>query len=290
MKQAIARPSGAGQTVARLWARMPRPLKHIYYRLGTRPGRWVVMRVFPNREEVAIASGGLVRGMRLKLNPRTEHAWLVGTYEPELDGCLPALVAPGMVVYDIGANVGFFVLAFARLVGPTGQVVAFEPSPRPLARLRENVALNSLDNVQVVASALSDVEGTVVFSLGPSDSQGRLGDLRAERADDVRIEVPCLTVDGYVRRGGLPPNVVKIDVEHAEGRVLRGMSETLRKHRPRLVIEMHGPEAQAEAYRELQTAGYRLARLPDWSRVQSLSDIVPLGKYLALPETDPRWK
>ena len=90
----------------------------------------------------------------------------MGTHEPDLQKGLPKFIKPGMTVFDVGANIGFFALAAANLVGENGKVVAFEPNPSVVARLKENVALNGLaDRVKIEQSAAGDFDGTAEFCL-----------------------------------------------------------------------------------------------------------------------------
>ena len=82
-----------------------------------------------------------------------------GMFEPETVRAFAALLAPGMTVMDIGANVGQFTLVAARRVGPSGRLHAFEPTPELAAHILRNLELNGLENVAVNAVAVSDVAG-----------------------------------------------------------------------------------------------------------------------------------
>ena len=138
--------------------------------------------------------------------------------------------------YDLGANVGYFTLVAARLVGGVGHVYAFEPSPRPAAALRRNIALNGFDNVTVVERAVADSNGLVRF-----DTKAREGDshLEARVAHDGDIEVHSTSIDAFVRSGARPPTAMKIDVEGYETEAIAGSVATITEHRPRIVCEIH---------------------------------------------------
>jgi hypothetical protein len=97
--------------------------------------------------------------------------------------------------------------------------------------------------------------------------------------------VRCCKLDTYVASTGCIPHIVIRDVEHAEGRVLRGMQSVLKEHRPCLLIEMHGPEAIREAFGEIVTAEYRLAKLPKLEPVKDVNEISLLGHYLGIPSS-----
>src|SRR5580658_10208738 len=98
------------------------------------------------RERPRTIARGQGRGLRF--NPAGTHpGYALGTSEPEIQELLAANVKPGSVMWDVGANVGFLTLIAARLVGPNGQVVAFEPLPSNCEAIRRNLALNQMGNV-----------------------------------------------------------------------------------------------------------------------------------------------
>ncbi len=132
---------------------------------------------------------------------------------------------PGDVFYDVGANVGLFTCFAAKTI-EEGTVVAFEPFERNASLLQENAAANG-DNVQVQTIALADEWGTESF-VQPDDSVGsQIGALAPDREDWNHV-VDIAPADGLVSHGEIPPpDVVKIDVEGAEPRVIKGMEEIL---------------------------------------------------------------
>jgi FkbM family methyltransferase len=151
-------------------------------------------------------------------------------YEPEVAGLIMNVLRPGDAVIDVGANCGFFSVLAARLVGSSGQVVAIEPSPACLARLRNNVALNGLANVTVVDRAATAYSGEAQFYLN-SDNRGgsglwNVGDFPGNpksRENPIAVSVRATTVDDELRQRGLAiPKLIKIDAEGAEQRVLQG--------------------------------------------------------------------
>ena len=106
---------------------------------------------------------GAAKGIWLHLNPRTGSGYFNGDVEPEVQEVLQKYLRPGMIFYDVGANIGFFSLLAARLVGEQGSVVAFEADPEIAARLRENVNRNekpaaiSVEEKAVWSSSTPDV-------------------------------------------------------------------------------------------------------------------------------------
>lgn len=176
-------------------------------------------------------------------------ACAAGTYERETQHALRQHLRPGGVMFDIGANVGFFTLFASQLVGTEGSIVAFEPLPDSLAWLRRHVAVNSARNVRIVEAAVSDRSGKRPFAPAASNAMGRL-------AGDGTFEVDVVTLDEYVSEAPRAPDLLKIDVEGEEVAVLRGASELLGRHRPALVVATHGIEAHHAALALLQEHDY----------------------------------
>lgn len=153
-------------------------------------------------------------------------------------------VRPGDVVWDIGANLGLYSIALARAVGPEGQVVAFEPEPRAMARLRCNVALNRVAEVRPIAAALGDRAGELPLLVAPTGVDGThtlIAAASSEAATRAQVLVSVARGDDLVRTGELdPPHVVKLDVEGAEALAIDGLRETLASPGLRaILIEVH---------------------------------------------------
>jgi FkbM family methyltransferase len=184
------------------------------------------------------------------------HACIAGNYERENQDLFLEHVRSGSVVFDIGANAGFFTLLASRLAGPSGRVVAFEPFPAALSYLRRHVALNDAENVRVVAAAVSDEPGTARFHTHDNMTMGRLSDSGEICVDVVRLD--DLWLAGKIP----PPDFMKIDVEGEELRVLRGAKRILGERRPTLVLATHGSATDEACRWLLANAGYRLERLP----------------------------
>ncbi len=275
--------------VGRMWRSMPPGIRNLYHRMPMPIRRLINRAVFEDQQQVVEVQTGLMRGTKLRLFPRSESGYYLGTHEPDLQEGLPRYIKPGMTVFDIGANIGFFAIAAANLVGQTGKVVAFEPNPTVVARLQENVQLNGLaDRLKIEQSAVGDFDGTAEFCFTLTHLQGRFADLPYVPQGAESTPVPCRTIDSYVASAELVPDIVVMDVEHAEGRALRGMREVLRRYKPLVFIEMHGPEAIREAFGEIVNADYRLFKLPALDQVRDLSEIEPLSHFLAMPASNAK--
>ena len=139
---------------------------------------------------------------------------------------LKRYLRPGDRAIDAGANVGLYTLYIASLVGPDGHVLAFEPDQVSAGRLRENVAINCLDNVTVRVAAVSDFAGTADFTTGV-DTANCFSDLKEFGEERQRVEV--VTLDSEVREHCA---VCKMDVEGAEPAALRGAERLLAEANP----------------------------------------------------------
>lgn len=152
------------------------------------------------------------------------QAWRFGWLEAAELRLVRRTVGPGMIAVDVGANIGLYTLALARLVGPTGRVHAVEPAPANLRALRRAVEDAGAANVVVHAAAAGAEAGNVALHLAP----GNQGDHRIFPGADARetVRVPSIVLDDLL---GAEPRVdfVKIDVQGAELPVLVGMRRTL---------------------------------------------------------------
>ena len=210
----------------------------------------IPLRAIPRGTVLPVLSGPL-RGARWVVGAGTHGCWL-GTYEPQTRHWLQAVLGPGKVFFDIGANVGFFTLLGSRIVGEAGAVVAFEPLPENLGALKVHVRLNGARNVNVVAAAVSDRAGRERF--GPVDNPAMGG-----RAPEGSIEVVTVALDDLVREGAVRrPDVLKIDVEGAELRVLAGARRTLEEARPAIVLSAHGWQLFDTCRDLLRQVGYEV--------------------------------
>jgi FkbM family methyltransferase len=194
----------------------------------------------------------------------------LGTNELPVQEAVSRSLREGDVFFDIGSNVGFFALIAARRVGPRGASYAFEPVPANVEQIVGNAARNALDNVTVIAGAVSDSAGTATLYLDRHPGGATLSAADLPGGDGGQIEVEVVTIDGLVAdRRCRPPDVVKIDVEGAEAAVLRGMERTLAEHRPVVICEVDsatraGVEAKAaEITAMLEERRYLVERLPD---------------------------
>ena len=185
----------------------------------------------------------------LDLDPRMRHM-IRGTYQPEIRSLLRRFLREGDTFVDVGANIGYLSAIGLSLVGPSGEVHAFEPVPRYLERLRALAALNPSYDLSVNGSALGEQAGRATISITRLANIGWNtmvpGFMPPDHLGET-IEVPVTTLDAYLSDQGVERlRLSKIDTEGFEFPVLRGCVDTLRRldEKPVLIVEI-APGAQA---------------------------------------------
>src|SRR5262249_29206299 len=201
--------SAVGLSVYRLCARRLSGLGLRKFAVVNRFNDWVLGRV---KSRSARVNGHL---MHLDARDSLDLS-LNGVYEPFETELIQSLIHEGDTVLDIGANIGYYTLIFARRVGTAGRVFAFEPDPENFALLKSNVEANGYKNVVLVNAALSNQSGTLRLYLCDENR----GDHRIYPSGDGRraIEIPALTGDEYLKDVS-DVRFIKMDVQGAEGRV-----------------------------------------------------------------------
>ncbi|MBA2527101.1 MAG: FkbM family methyltransferase [Pyrinomonadaceae bacterium] len=181
-----------------------------------------------------------VQGHKMFLDPR-DHLNLFsnGIYEPFETEIVKTEIRKGDIVLDIGANIGYYTLIFANLVGPEGKVFAFEPDARNFALLEKNVEANGYHNVILVNKAVSNKNGKIRLYL--SDD---IGDHRTYDPGDGRKfgEIEAIRLDDYFMQGSSRVNFIKMDIQGAEWDAIQGMNLLLQKNKDLKVITEFSPK------------------------------------------------
>jgi FkbM family methyltransferase len=192
--------------------------------------------------------------------------WAVGariaikrSYEKHVTEAMRPFLKPGSVVVDIGANIGYYTLLAASQMGDKGKVISFEPNPANCKLLQMSLERNRFNNVVIYTYAVADIDGIV--GLGMDDSNGSIN--RDDPASQP-YQVRAVTLDDFLKDEPTI-NLIKMDVEGAEGLVLKGMRELLKLHQPIIFTEFSpyalpaisriSPEAYLNEWRNL---GYKL--------------------------------
>lgn len=245
---------------------LPQSLKTAIYHLPiiSKPIRSFLNQfVLDGITKVKVASGPL-QGTWLHLNLRSEKYYWLGNYEPFLVQAISDFVKPGMIVYDVGANIGYMSLIFGKATGAHGKVYTFEPMPDNVSRINVNVTINKLSEIIIIVpAAVSNQAGTDIFLVHKNLSMGKLvGSGGRDESYESKVEVPTITLDDFVLSDGNPcPHLIKIDVEGGGAKVLNGMSTILSKYHPRIFMEIHGQEERDAAASVLGKNGYEIRRM-----------------------------
>lgn len=198
---------------------------------------------------------GPLAGFRMVLGPHDRNAYLLNSHEPAIVGLAAGLCRPGMHVLDIGAHVGYFSLLFAVRAGATGRVTTLEPNPSNVAKIRAMIAANALTNIEVFPLAASDTDGAVEFV---TEETGQMGHITSAPADHPgMVTVQAVRVDNLCAQQRFRPvDLVKLDVEGAEGAALNGMAALLARDRPVVVCEWHPAVAGTGYLAVFESLGY----------------------------------
>lgn len=184
-------------------------------------------------------------------------------------------LAPGMVVVDVGANIGYYTLVAARIVGTYGRVFAFEPDPRNFDALAANVRANHFSNVTAFPKAASDSDaGHEMFFSSKSERSSFYLSPFLEKVEGTR-HVETTTIDAVLN--GLSADVVKMDIEGSEPAALRGMEKVL-KPETVLFIEFN-PNTLTAAGNDPNEFG--------WSLHERFASVEVIGKAQLIPFDQP---
>ncbi|MEV4501131.1 FkbM family methyltransferase [Streptomyces klenkii] len=175
------------------------------------------------------------------------YIYMFGTWEPHMTRWLSRRLRPGDTFVDVGANIGYFSLLAARRVGPLGQVVAIEASPAFHRLGLANVRRNSCRNVRAVNLAVSDARRFLTFTLASSRNMGANSIVPYDGPAESCFEAQAVPLAEVLTASeAASARVIKVDVEGAEGGVVRGMVPLIDRLRPDAEITVEvAPERMA---------------------------------------------
>lgn len=232
------------------WGRqLPKPLRTLVRRLTD---SYFEFRGYP--------LGGVLEGCRMR-GSTPLGAYLDGSYEPKVSETIVRVVQPRWVCVDVGAHIGYFTLLLAKLVGENGRVIAFEAHADNAEQVSSNVRMNGYGAwVRVENMAVSDGAHKWVKLLPGPDGSSFVWSIVAQHAQGypphLRLKVPATSLDAYFPPG-FPVDFVKMDIEGAEIKALRGMRRILHQCMPLVLVELHRDVCRA-AIQELRAAHYEL--------------------------------
>lgn len=206
---------------------------------------------------------GPIRGMKFRVSE-------IGGLEPLYSGverrhqkAFRELLKPGDIAIDVGANWGLHTLYLSRLVGETGRVVAVEPYPGAFEELRWHIDINHCQNVtlQNLAAGDEEKEERLIDDLGQMGVLSSVSHLRKipEKVSFAVLEKPLDRIAEDLKLSKI--NLIKIDVEGAENKVLSGAEKIVKAHRPYFVIDLHALANDIFAGEWFNRHGYSLKRI-----------------------------
>jgi len=215
----------------------------LYLKLPFKPFRATLSKLYGHYYGHQLQADPIVRkkikGITYELDLREQIDTLIyyqGSFEPATTAAICRLCEPGMVALDIGANIGAHTLRMAQLVGPDGKVIAFEPMTAAKTKLERNISLNPFTNIVVEKLALgnADTKKRVHFR-----TSWRLAGLPEQEEETSKELVTFRKLDTYAAQKRLVHvGFIKLDVDGLEFEILKGGRQSLKKWRPRLVMEV----------------------------------------------------
>ena len=226
----------------------------------------IILKIIPPNAQVRILQGKL-KGKKWIAGSSVNGCWL-GSYEYEKQILFEQTIQRGKVVFDLGANVGFYTLLSSLLVGDAGKVIAFEPLPRNYKLLRKHLSINRINNVEVIEAAVSEKAGTICFDEGPHASMGKI-------ADQGNLEVQIVGLDELFNEGKIPsPDYLKIDIEGAEFLALKGAKKLIAQKHPMIFLATHGKEVHHDCLKFMTENGYRLSSINKEKKLEETDEVL----------------
>lgn len=205
---------------------------------------------------------GQLKGAVIHTSWYNYPAAILGYTEKPLLEWFSRHVLPGQTWLDIGAHYGYTAIALCRLVGETGQVLAFEPMLSTCGHLSQTRESNEFHQLQIFPIALGNVDGMEQRYLpsvrGMVDSS--LAPIQAGWQEPFWLaSLDWLSNQVEIKK---PIHGIKIDVQGMEIETLQGMSATLKQYRPKLVVEVHAGVNRETLIDLIRQSGYSAKAVP----------------------------
>ncbi len=161
-------------------------------------------------------------------------------YEPSGFRAMEKILKPGHLVVDVGANLGLYSLAMAKLVYPSGRVFSFEPASETFVALLDHIRCNGLtDMIEPHMCVIGDQPGVCTFAQDGVLGTNRIGGSHSQGKNAKSVSRRVTTLDQFFSQNGLLPDLIKIDVEGYEMSVLKGAQKLISKKRCPILCELH---------------------------------------------------
>ncbi len=210
--------------------------------------------------------------LKVKGGPLVGHRLIAGSgikfirgrYEEETVNFLENNIKKGFICLDIGGHVGYLSLIMSKLSGSEGKVFVFEPRPINIRYIEKHIALNRVNNIDLLSIGVSDYKGETQFDIEHGTGTGRISD-----SGSLSIQVD--TLDNLFDNGKIPPpDFIKMDIEGEELKALQGGKNLLIQHKPIMNISTHGIEVHKACLEYVKQLRY--------SNIEEIE-----GGFIALP-------
>lgn len=205
---------------------------------------------------------GNLKGIKLKLNNLLKGSVLIRNYEPDKQLTFKLFLKENNVFFDIGANVGLHSYYVSKNI-PSVDIYSFEPLPENAEYIRQTIKANSFTKINLIECAVSSKSGETYFETNTDNSRGNI----TNSPKDLKVKL--ISLDDFTQNKNVYPDVLKIDVEGAEGEVLEGARKLIASHKPIFIIELHSPEQDLYVAKFLHESDYEIYRLNEEAQTES---------------------
>lgn len=164
------------------------------------------------------------------------RVWMLGEYETEVNAAFRTHVPTNGTVLDVGANIGINTLRLSNFVGVNGKVYSFEPIPHNQQRFAKNILLNNVGNVKLEPIGLGLVSETLTIDFNVEEEN--MGAVSLRNTSALGIDIQVKNGDEWIQENNIEKlDFIKIDVEGYEWNVISGLSSSIKKFHPKILIE-----------------------------------------------------
>ena len=234
--------------------RIPRYFIYYFYK--------TLMEKIKGQNEKAIT----VNGYQMKLIPNDEgiskELRVFHVHEPLVTKIIKKEIKDGMTCVEVGCNIGYYALLESKLVGKNGKVIAIEPSPINFQYTEKNLSLNKNSNVKYYNFAVGNIDTTTQFFISNSSNWSKIIEHPSPSISEKNlVTVSLKKLDTFALENSLDNvDFIRMDIEGYETKAYEGMKKIIKKHKPKILIEIHsrllGKEKTIEFMKKLKADGY----------------------------------
>ena len=219
---------------------------------------------------------GVASGVKFNAGEYNPYTAL-GNYEMPVQEVFSQYLKPKDIFYDLGANVGFFRILAAKIVGSMGKVYAFEPEAVNAATLQRNAELNGFAQVTVIEKAVSQTTGVEKLWLTEYCGGHSIAPVGTKFDPKKCTTVNTISIDDLLQQNEIePPTFVKIDVEGAEINVLHGMSQTIQEWQPIVIYKVDDEKKEGLLNKQIEIDNFLLSH---GYKIKSLAPSYPESSW-----------